>query len=220
MKMMKITNAEFGSNIVAAAKAGTLVQGRWHDTRHDGVKVACLLGSGHESIRCAKDCNANLMPLWMAELTVALFDGIAAADVATIGERYGSLVQRWDVLTHGAWDDILTNFLVRTIEDALDSARSVATGKDYWPAVEAACKQSQAATLTKDKAAARAAASAGSRAARAAALAAERAASAAESSASAAAMRLFAFLLDQIEASISGTNRIGMLQAIEEKAGL
>lgn len=186
--MLNITHAEASANILRHANEGRLTQSRWHGTASDGREIACLLGSIHPTVTTAAECNGALMPMWLAELTPTLFDGILASEITQIARRYGGLVARWHAITPPSWDRVLTRFLVRMIDDVVDAARPVAEGKPYWPAVEAACAQCRAALESGDKtAAARAAV-----AAVAAAWAADPAAH----------LRLFNFLLDQIELEI------------------
>jgi hypothetical protein len=194
---MTITHASASKAILAAVDAKTLTQGGWRRRGDDGREIACLLGSIDPSVNSPKDCNGDLMPMWMAELTPVLFDGVAFDQVYPIAQRYGTLVGKWHVLTKESWDNSLNKFLVRLIDDAVDSARPVNVGKAYWPQVEQACSDVKTALGTKDKdkiKAARAAADAAARAARAAADAAR--------AARAASKKLFDFLLDCIETEI------------------
>ena len=197
--MLKITHEAASPAILAACDNGTLVQGRWHG-REDGREIACLLGSIHPKVKTAADCNGDLMPLWLAELTPTLFDSIPADQTHTIARRYGELVSRWHALSLAQWDAILTRVLVRCIDDAVGAARPVSVGKSYWPAVEAACEQVKAALLSGDKEAAADAAYA-AYAARAAARATAYAAARA-----AAYLSLFNFVLDQIEVELATTD--------------
>ena len=183
--MLKITHEAASAAILAACDNGTLVQGRWHG-REDGREIACLLGSIHPKVKTAADCNGDLMPLWLAELTPTLFDGIPADQTHTIARRYGELVSRWHALSLTQWDAILTRVLVRCVDDAVNAARPMNAGKSYWPAVEAACEQVKGALKSGDKEAARAAYAAAD-AARAAA----------------AYLSLFNFVLDQIEMELT-----------------
>ena len=156
--MLKITNTEASARILTFANEGRLVQSKWHGMLEDGRELACLLGSLDPSVKEASQCNGDLMPLWMAELTVTLFDGIPPSEIVAIGKRYGALIARWDKLTAAQWSGILTAFLVRVIDDAVADARPVSEGQPYWPAVEKACSLCRDAVLWNgDKAAANAA---------------------------------------------------------------
>ena len=202
---------EFASNaILRAVETKSLVQSSWHSRAEDGRQVACLLGSISPDVRSVKDCNASLMPLWLAELTPTLFDGIPADHVYPVAERYGRAVGQWNKLTDIQWNSILVKFLVRTIDDALSAARPQCVDKPYWQAVEDACASSKAAIVSGDdpekkaEAAARAAEAAARAAARAAWAAARTAAeAAAEAAARAAYLKLFTFLLDTIEEELA-----------------
>ena len=136
--MLDIDNQTASTNILAAVEAGTLVQGTWHGRDREGRALACLLGAIHPSVTSPAECNGKLMPMWLAELTPPLFDGIPKAEILPIAKRYGELVGRWHVLTDAQWQAILDRFLIRCIDDAVAAARPASEGKDYWPAVEAA----------------------------------------------------------------------------------
>src|SRR5262249_39790713 len=111
--MPVITNTEASANILAACEAHTLVQKHWHTRADDGRELACLLGSIGPGVNSASDCNAELMPLWLAEITVSLFDGISENAIYPMAQRFGVLVGRWHVLTPEHWDRVLHRFLVR-----------------------------------------------------------------------------------------------------------
>ena len=180
-----ITNEQASTRLIQFANEGRLITGKFHGAGADGREVACLLGSFDPSVEQASDCNADLMPLWMAETTVVLFDKLPTDAITPIGLRYGGLVARWHTVKPAQWDTILTKFLIRCVDDALEAARPVSEGKDYWPAVEAACKQTVAALQSGEQKVLKAAA-----------------ANAADAydAAYAYANALFTFLLDQIEA--------------------
>ncbi len=167
---MTSLNEIASANILTFLDEGRLIQRSWHAERK-GKEMACLLGAagGYKSI---EDCPAELMPRWLAECTVALFDGLSQQMVAPITRRYGKLVARWSVLTPDAWNAVLTRWLVRLIDQAVEAVPAFPKTQPYWAAVESACAQSTAALLSGDKAAADAAADA----ARAAAYAATNAA--------------------------------------------
>jgi hypothetical protein len=201
--MLEITNAAASAAILAACDEGRLVQRQWHERGKDGRELACLLGAIHPSVTSPADCNGDLMPMWLAELTPTLFDGIAAEHMLSMARRYGELVARWHMLTPAGWDAIRTRFLIRTIDAAVEAATPVSAGKSYWPAVEAACEQVKTALATgKGLNAARAAAAAAAGAAAAAAARAAAAAAAGAAATWAAYLSLFTFLLDQIEAGL------------------
>ena len=212
--MIEISHADASAAILRHVEDGTLVQGRWHGQGEDGREIACLLGAIHPQVKEAADCNGDLMPMWLAELTPTLFDGILAEQIFPLARRYGQLVARWHALSEAQWESVLTRVLIRCIDDAVAAARPVSEGKEYWPQVEAACAQSKTAIESGDAAAGAAAKAAGA-ASRAAAWAAAWAAGAARAAAwatwaaawaagaasrAAAYLSLFNFVLDQIEA--------------------
>lgn len=188
--MINITNAQASASILRYVAEERLTQGAWHWVK-DGRDIACLLGAIHKDVTSPADCNGDVMPLWLAELTVTLFDGLPEERIYPTAKRYGELVARWGQLTPDQWSGILNCFLVRCIDDAVAAVRPVSEGKPYWPAVEAACEQCKAAINGNGDLAAAEAWTAWKAAARAAAWTAEEA------------DKLFTFLLDQIEEALS-----------------
>jgi len=220
---LDITNEAASAAILRVCDEGRLVQGRWHDQDSEGRELACLLGAIDPSVTSARQCNGNLMPMWMAELTPTLFDGIPAENALPIARRYGHAIAH--VLAPAQWDRVLTRFLVRAIDVAVDAAKPVSEDKPYWPAVAVACEQVKAALESREGikeakeaaaaalaaaeeegAAAEAARAAGTASASAPSRAAWAAAGAARAAAAEPArtyLSLFTFLLDQIEAEIA-----------------
>src|SRR6185295_5775000 len=150
--MLNITNAEASANILRFADEGRLTQGYWHSKAEDGRDIACLLGSIHPSVTRASQCNGDLMPMWLAALTPVLFDGILTAEIVSIARRYGALIGRGHALSLEAWGRVLSRFLIRTIDEAVDAARPVSEGKSYWPAIDVDCNQTKSAFDTGEKA--------------------------------------------------------------------
>jgi len=147
---MSFSHAEASKNIITFATEGRLVQSAWH-TKHEGREMACLLGSIHPSVTRPSDCNGDLMPMWLAELTPTMFDGLPSSSVQAIGMRYGSLVSRWHVLKDENWNKVLNTFLIKLVDTALESARSVAKDLPVWAQVETSSKQVIAALKSGNK---------------------------------------------------------------------
>lgn len=145
-----ITHAAASTNILRAVETRSLTQKKWHGKGAGGREIACLLGSIDKRVSSPSDCNADLMPLWLAELTPVLFDGIAADQIYLVAERYGRAVDQWGRLSDDQWSLILTRFFVRCIDDALDAARPLCVGQSYWQAVEDVCAQCKAAITSGD----------------------------------------------------------------------
>ena len=216
--MVEITHADASANILRFCAEKRLTQRQWHEKGKDGRDIACLLGSIDPSVKRPEDCNGDLMPLWLARITVVLFDHLSVDNIYPIALRYGELVARWHILTDTDWNSILIKFLVRCIDDAVEAARPVSVGKPYWDAIETVCEQSKVAIKSGDKtaadaayAAARAVADASvGRAACAVACAINGLAAGAAGAAIYAAVgarvavydKLFTFVLDQIEGAI------------------
>ncbi len=152
-------------NIFAFLEEGRLIQKSWH-TKRDGKEMACLLGAAG-GYSATKECPAELMPAWLAECTVTLFDGLGGADFIPVSRRYADLIGRWSVLSPDAWNAVLSRWLVRVIDQAIDAVPVSAKTQDCWPAIEKSAADCRNAIESGNKDAARAAA----RAARAAAYA-------------------------------------------------
>jgi hypothetical protein len=218
-------------NILSYIDEGRLIRGAWSKER-EGKHLGCLLHAtgGYEKVAA---CPAELMPRWMAETTIKLFDGLPDDAVVDISKRYADLIGRWNRFTPSNWDHVLRRWLARVIDQAVDAVPASAQSENYWPAIEKACVEVKAALKSGDKAAAgraalaaRAAADAAyaaraaalaayaamaaagraalaARAAAYAAMAADAAADAADAAMAAANKSLFDALLDEIEAEIN-----------------
>jgi hypothetical protein len=189
---MSLKNTEASRNILSYIEDGRLIQKSWY-TERDGRVLGCLLHAAGD-FRSTADCPAELMPSWVAECTVTMFDGLSKEDVVPVSRRYANLIGRWHVLTPDGWNNVLARWLVRLIDQAVDAVPAAAKTESYWPDIEKACALSKEAIVSKDKdkaawaaRAARAAAEAAAWAARAAAEAAAWAAWAARAAAEAAA---------------------------------
>ena len=192
-------------NILSYIGEGRLIRGAWSKER-EGKHLGCLLhaAGGYSSVEA---CPAELMPRWMAETTIKLFDGLPDDAVPDISKRYADLIGRWNRFTPTNWDHVLRRWLARLIDQAVDAVPASAKSENYWPAISAACTDVKAALKSGDKEAmktARAAADAARAAAYAVADAARAAADAVAYAARAAANKsLFNSLLDEIEAEIN-----------------
>ncbi|MEI9966014.1 MAG: hypothetical protein WDM92_16615 [Caulobacteraceae bacterium] len=120
-----MTNELAAANIAAYAREGRLEQHTWHGEA-EGRKVACLLGAIHPDIDSTDACPANLMPEWMARLTVRLFDGVATASITAIGEAYAARLHRWSALDAEAWERVRKGFITETLADVVTRARAKA----------------------------------------------------------------------------------------------
>jgi hypothetical protein len=148
---MSFSNGHASLNILTAVNERRLVQGKWQGKGADGRWIACLLGAIDPKVNDPSDCNADLMPLWLAKLTPTLFDGILVDHIYHIARRYGELIGRWRVVTPQQWDEIHTAFLVYAIDTALDAARRIAVKNSvYWRAARDACLQCRQAVSDGD----------------------------------------------------------------------
>lgn len=132
--LSEITKDEAADNIELFAREGRLVQSTFQDTDDDGRRLACLLGSIDPSIESSQDCPAHIMPEWLPELIIFLFDGVRQERIFESGAKFG------DALRRGNTDDgVLRRFLVTAVEHAVEYAKLQDGLPDYWPATENAC---------------------------------------------------------------------------------
>ena len=132
ISLADVTPEIAADSIMAFAREGRLVQGRWHGRGggDDGAgrEIACLLGSIHPDINGTGDCPASLMPRWMAHLTVRLFDGVPAATVRHYGEAYATRMHRWGALDGAGWERIRKAFISEVMSGAMKRAEELAKG--------------------------------------------------------------------------------------------
>ena len=67
------TAQDYATRYKQAFETGTLTQGAFH-TERDGRQLACALGVIGPNISDAKDCPAQIMPRWLAQMVPAFFD--------------------------------------------------------------------------------------------------------------------------------------------------
>ncbi len=153
---MSSLNETASLNILSYLNEGRLVQRSW-SREQDGKHLGCLLhaAGGYNDV---SECPAQLMPRWVAECTITMFDKLQAGDVPAIARRYASAIGKWDTVTPEAWDNILRRWLVRLIDQAVDAVPTSAKSENYWPAIDQACTDVKGALTSGDKDAARAAA--------------------------------------------------------------
>lgn len=112
--------------IEAAAHAlaeGRIIQHAWR-RRTDGREFVCPLAAFGPDINSPKDCPAELMPPWMAELVPVLDDGVAAGDVHWFVGEVISRARRWHVLDGAAWERVRVGFQIAAIRQARTEARA------------------------------------------------------------------------------------------------
>ncbi|MDR3513745.1 MAG: hypothetical protein P4L73_19080, partial [Caulobacteraceae bacterium] len=119
-----VTNEMAANNILAFAREGRLKQSNWHDRGADGQEIACLLGAIHPDINSTTACPAALMPRWLANLTVRLFDGVPTDRVTHYGEAYAQRINRWGVFDVAAWERVRVAFISKALGDAIARAES------------------------------------------------------------------------------------------------
>jgi hypothetical protein len=112
------------------------------------------------------DCNSELMPPWLAVLTVTLFDGLPKRALTAVATRYGGSIAHWHALDDAAWEKIRDAFLIYAIDISVLAAQPLCVGQPYWPAVASSCEAIKGVISFGDKEAIRAATLKADRAAR------------------------------------------------------
>jgi hypothetical protein len=152
---MTINPTTWAQAIREMSAAGTLRQGVWN-AEDEGRHIACILGASSPDVNDVEDvnCAALCMPQWLAELTQALFDGIAPEQANAYALRYADVAERWCVLTPEAWGRVSVTFRVACIEQALAAAEAAqpAPFPAYWEAGKTACREMVAALKSGDTA--------------------------------------------------------------------
>ena len=136
-------------NILAYHKEGRLIPGKW-SKEESGRHLGCLLHAA-AGVKSVETCPADLMPRWMAEVTIRLYDRVATADRPGIELRYADLIGRWESFTPSNWDHVLRRWLVRVIDQSVDAVPASAKSENYWPAIAKACADVQAALKSGDE---------------------------------------------------------------------
>lgn len=97
---------------------------------------------------------AQLMPVWLAEKTPVLSDKLGSNGVKKISRRHGRIIGKWGLIPIDGWNRVLSRYLVRLIDRALDEVSEIAKTQEYWPAIEKAAADCKRAIVTRDKEAA------------------------------------------------------------------
>ena len=82
------TAAEAYARYTEYLHADRLVQSKWHDTAADGRALACGLGVLGDSVSSPRDCPAEIMPRWLAQMVPWFFDGQTFENAKTWGEAF------------------------------------------------------------------------------------------------------------------------------------
>jgi hypothetical protein len=143
-----INNQQASENILAYLNEGRLVKRYWKIER-EGRYYACLLGAAF-GIPSVADCPNEAMPKWMAECTVTLVDGISNEDLNNgLIRRYADLLSKWTVLSKEQWANVLARWLVRLIDQAIDSIPKPV--RDEGLILVKVCEQCKSAVICKNE---------------------------------------------------------------------
>lgn len=82
---------------------GRVIRHEWHSCDRQGRETACLLGALGPDIDEPAKCPADVMPEWMAHLTIAIDDAGSSDAWRDVVKRYARLAARWHVLDAADW---------------------------------------------------------------------------------------------------------------------
>lgn len=88
------TAAEAFERYKGAFDAGLLTQASWHTTADDGRNLACALGVIGDEIGSARDCPAQIMPRWLAQMVPWFFDNQPLDDAKSWGLKFYAELKR------------------------------------------------------------------------------------------------------------------------------
>jgi hypothetical protein len=175
--------AAVADDVIRAADEGRIINKAWRGGSR-GKEMVCALAAFGPNINSARDCPAEYMPSWLAELIPALDDGLPDDQIGAFARGLGERAKRWHVIDADGWDRVRVGFLSYLIQSALEEAEKVqpTPPPDCWGQVQTACNRvldalngngdlvaAEAAAWSAARAAAEAAAAAAGVAARAAA---------------------------------------------------
>ncbi|WP_313454668.1 hypothetical protein, partial [Brevundimonas sp.] len=72
---------------------GRLIQGGWHHEQ-DGRQLACALGVLGQEVSSSRDCPAQIMPRWLAQMVPWFFDGQTTEDAQQWGLAFYAELSR------------------------------------------------------------------------------------------------------------------------------
>ena len=107
------------------AMRGAVHQGKWGD----GRERACLLSAVVADAKSEEDCAARGWPLWLAEITVWLFDGYPEASAVARGRALIQAIAAAD--SRGVdWDRVFRDLRLKTVLPV--ALRSIGDGDEPW----------------------------------------------------------------------------------------
>lgn len=87
------TAAEAFDRYRAFLDEGRLIQGGWHQEQ-DGRQLACALGVLGQEVSSSRDCPAQIMPRWLAQMVPWFFDGQTTEDANQWGLAFYAELSR------------------------------------------------------------------------------------------------------------------------------
>lgn len=106
-------------NLIQYLAEGRVIRGQWRGKDEQGRDTACLLASIGPNINRPKDCPAEIMPVWLAYLSVPLNDRGSIEAWPAMIQRYGTAARRWHVLDIAAWRRCRAKTMISMLEIAL-----------------------------------------------------------------------------------------------------
>lgn len=101
---MKISHKQASARIQKMLANGRLIPNAFQSKDERGRRLACLIGSISPKITKMSDCPANLMPQWMLEATIMLFDRMPGR--LQWAARYAHSMAEWGIFKPEDWEII------------------------------------------------------------------------------------------------------------------
>jgi hypothetical protein len=97
---------------------GRIIRHKFHSQDDQGRATACLLAALGADINSPRDCPADVMPRWLAELTPSIDDCGSEAAWAwrAMIQRYGAAAKGWHVLDDAAWRRVRAKMIISALE--------------------------------------------------------------------------------------------------------
>lgn len=99
----------------------------------------------------ARERQARFAPVRWVGSTLVLSDKLGSNGVEETSRLYGKLIFKRGLSSVNEWNRVLTRYLVRLIDQALDGVPEIAKTQEYWPAIEKAADDCKRAITAYDR---------------------------------------------------------------------
>jgi hypothetical protein len=134
--MIQVLKLPHEENILNLHNEGRIVRQVWTATDSQGRNMACLLAAMSPHVlkfRTASACPSDIMPSWLALVTVQ-FDDCGSMDMWDgVIRKYANLAGRWHVLSEEQWERLRCRFCLV----AARSSQLLISHRDFFHSVEA-----------------------------------------------------------------------------------